>query len=448
MLMHAAKLRFAAAFASELLLVSTLAAAPVGWRTDGTSTYPDANPPLDWAESHVVWKTKLPGHSFGSPIIVGDRIFVVSDPDELLCLKRADGEVLWRRSHPPEDLIGADMVAKVEAEWKRLRKERDRLGREHGKAKGDRDRQKEIQKEMVAVDKDLRDLAVKNPIPPKLHNRGSGNTAATPTCDGKNVYAVFGNGIVCAYTTAGEKLWARFIEGSPIHFGHASSPVLVEGKLLVHFNDLVALQADTGAEAWRTVLPAQYASPLPLRVGDTAVVVSPAGAVVRVADGKVLLKNGSLASSECTPVLKDGILYVCHGKAQALRLVPAGDDAVKLEKIWESRISGGRRTPSAVIGNGLLYAVTTEGILDVLDASTGKALYKERLNIGEVYASAALAGKYVFFGGTRGKTVVLKPGKEYEEVARSQVEGFGSSPVFRGSQLYLRARQYLYCIEK
>jgi outer membrane protein assembly factor BamB len=146
--------------------------------------------------------------------------------------------------------------------------------------------------------------------------------------------------------------------------------------------------------------------------------------------------------------VNNGILYVFHDKGRALRLVPAGDDAVKVEKLWEGRISGGRRTPSSVFHDGLLYAVTTDGLLDVLDATTGEPVYKQRLNIGEVYASATMAGKYLFFGGTRGAAVAIKPGRNYQEVARTKIEAFGSCPVFSGQRLYLRTQQHLYCIGK
>jgi outer membrane protein assembly factor BamB len=437
-----------AALVGPLLLVSNLTAAPVGWRGDGSGTYPDAVPPTDWGDSRVLWKTKLPGHSFGSPTLVGDRIFVVSDPAELLCINRADGTILWQRSHPLEAFADAATGTKVSAEFVRLKAEQDRLRRELGKARDDAARKAEIQKQTRVVEADLGELTKKYPAPPALFRRASGNSAATPVSDGKRVWAVFGNGIVCAYTTAGDKLWHKYVEPSPLGFGHSSSPVLIDGKVLVHFKDLVALDAGTGEEVWRVALSPQHASSVPARVGTTPVVVSPSGAVVRVADGKVLLRNGSLHSSECTSVLHDGTLYVCHGKARAVRLVAAGDDAIRLEQLWESRITGGRRTPSSVIHGRHLYAVTTDGKLDVLDVKTGQSLYQERLNIGEVYASATAAGSYIFFGGTRGKAVAIKPGEEYQPMARTQVEGFGSSPVFSGQRLYLRTQKHLYCIGK
>jgi outer membrane protein assembly factor BamB len=423
-----------------------LTAAPLGWRSDGTGAYPDARPPTDWSEDHVVWKTKLPGQGFGSPVVVGKRIFVVSDPAELLCINRADGKILWRRSHSLEDLYGEATGKKVTAEFLRLRKKRDQRRSELNKARGDKERQAEIQKQIKGVEEELTKLMSAYPAPPALFNRGSGNAAATPVSDGKRVFALFGNGLACAYTASGDKLWVRLIEPSPNGFGHASSPVLVGDKLLVHFKDLVALQADTGKEVWRDALGPTYATAIPLRIGKTQAVVSPSGAVVRVSDGKILLRNGKLQSSEDSPILDKGIVYVCGGRARAVRLLPGDDDSVKLEQLWESRLAGGRRTPSAVLHGGRLYALTTEGILDVLEAKTGQPVYDQRLNIGDIYASATSAGKYVVIGSTRGTAILIEPAEEFREAARTKIEGFGSSPVFRGQRRYLRTRQYLYCI--
>jgi hypothetical protein len=51
-------------------------------------------------------------------------------------------------------------------------------------------------------------------------------------------------------------------------------------------------------------------------------------------------------------------------------------------------------------------------------------------------------------GSTKGATVVLEPGREYREVARNQLEGYGSCPVFSGQRMYLRTNKHLYCIGK
>ena len=49
----------------------TLATASViGWRTDGTGSYPDADPPIRWAHDsdNVVWCTEMPGWGNSTPV--------------------------------------------------------------------------------------------------------------------------------------------------------------------------------------------------------------------------------------------------------------------------------------------------------------------------------------------------------------------------------------------
>jgi len=72
---------------------------PVGYRGDWTGRYPGATPPLEWSfEYNVLWKTTV-GKGESSPIVVGERLFILSDGVRLACLDKADGRVLWQREH-------------------------------------------------------------------------------------------------------------------------------------------------------------------------------------------------------------------------------------------------------------------------------------------------------------------------------------------------------------
>jgi outer membrane protein assembly factor BamB len=445
--MTSIRIGLGAMLVSGLLLVGASAQTPIGWRTDGTGRYMGVQPPTEWAEGkNVLWKTKLPGRSQGSPIVLGEKVFVVSDPAEVLCVNAADGAILWRRSNALEDLYTAEKAKEITADYGRLRGQRRDLERDLGKAKGDPNRQKELKQQLEAINRDYRSLMQRFPFPPSYADGETTHSAATPASDGTHVYAVFANGVVCAYTLAGERRWIKFLQTPTIGFGHGSSPALADGKLIIHLNDLFALDAGSGEVAWRVSLGARHASPLVAMVGEMRVVISPSGAVVRMADGKVLLKDGALSSSECSAVVNDGIVYGFPGGARAVRLLPSGQDAVKLEKLWEARTAGGRRTPSPVLHARLLYAVTTDGILDVVDAANGDLVYRKRLGLGNVYSSATVAGEYLYLSGTQGTTLVIAPGREYRQVTQNKVEGFGSCPVFSGRRLFLRTRQHLYCI--
>jgi outer membrane protein assembly factor BamB len=102
--------------------------------------------------------------------------------------------------------------------------------------------------------------------------------------------------------------------------------------------------------------------------------------------------------------------------------------------------------PSPLIHDGLVYGVTTGGFLDVLDAKDGKAVYRQRLGMGQVYSSVTLAGGLLYVLDTRGKAVVFKPGRKWERVATNDLEGTGACPVFAGDHLYLRGQKNLYCL--
>ena len=74
-----------------------------GPRGDGSSL--EKNIPDRWngpRGENIAWKVEIPGNGHASPIVWGDRIFVVSCREEseqriLLCLERTSGRILWER---------------------------------------------------------------------------------------------------------------------------------------------------------------------------------------------------------------------------------------------------------------------------------------------------------------------------------------------------------------
>jgi outer membrane protein assembly factor BamB len=442
------------AFSLAILAVGILAgktAEAVGWRHDGTGRFPKVSPPIKWSkDENVLWKTRMPGNSFGSPIVVGERIFVVSDPAELLCLNVADGAVLWKKTNSTVEVFGQTKARAIAAQYGDLEKERRRHETEHNKLRKEKPDAKEeltkLRQKIKDAEKAIQELQKK--FPRKESGGGAGNTAATPASDGKHVAAVFGNGIVAVYTLDGKRLWIKFLESPVLGFGHSASPIVLNGKLIVHFKDLVALDLATGKELWRTPLSAAHASPLRARLGKEDCLITPTGAIVRASDGKVLLK-GKWNTSESTPILDNGILYVSEsGGLQAIEISQGDEEEIVLKKLWKGDGSRGRRTPSSVLHDGLLYGVNTDGFLDVNDTKTGDLVYRQRLPLQQVYSSATVGGGRVHVFDTRGKTVVLKPGRKYERLALNQLEGTGACPVFVGNRLFIRCQQHLYCLAK
>ncbi len=81
---------------------------------------------------------------------------------------------------------------------------------------------------------------------------------AAPTCctDGERLFSYFGSFGVLAYDWEGNELWRHPLPPPVVEFGTASSPVVVDGKVIVQVDQdvgsyLLALDARSGKEVWR-----------------------------------------------------------------------------------------------------------------------------------------------------------------------------------------------------
>jgi outer membrane protein assembly factor BamB len=157
-------------------------------------------------------------------------------------------------------------------------------------------------------------------------------------------------------------------------------------------------------------------------------------------------KLGSCGAN--SPILHEGVVYYVRGPANAFRLPESVTEPVKIPALWKANVKGGGYWfSSPVVHDGLFYAANDQGILTVLDAATGKVIYEKRLDLGgATYPSISLAGKYIYVSSDNGATVVLQPGREYQELARNQLESFRSSLVFEGKRVYVRTAKNLFCI--
>jgi len=281
---------------------------------------------------------------------------------------------------------------------------------------------------------------------PEVHGT-NGFASATPVSDGQNVYVVFGTGIVAAYDLEGNRLWARMVEKPRMGYGGAASPVVSGDKVLVHVHHLFALDKATGETIWQPQLQWSWGTPMVSRVGETDIAVTGAGDIVRIEDGALLAKS-LLKLTYCAPVVQDGIAYFIQHKGAAFKLGEAvEEDKLPTQKLWQTTPKKDRYYASPVIHDGLIYCCTQAGQFSVIDATTGEVVYEQRLALGKTcYPSVTMAGDLIFVSSDNGTTVVLKPGREYEEVAVNKLEPFRGSPVFIGDRLYIHAHKNMYCL--
>ena len=96
------------------------------WRgPDANGVAPNATPPLKWSESqNIRWKVPVPGRGSGSPIVWGDRVFVLTAVSEngqtapgvmhrflVMAFDRGTGEIVWQqvaREEAPHEAAHSD----------------------------------------------------------------------------------------------------------------------------------------------------------------------------------------------------------------------------------------------------------------------------------------------------------------------------------------------------
>jgi outer membrane protein assembly factor BamB len=456
--------RFILACCLLLLIVSAAFAAPVGWRTDGTGKYPSATPPTQWApDKNIVWSTPMSAFSNATPVLSGDKIFVCKEPDTLVCVSATDGKILWERGNAYKDVATAEEAAQIDAanvqandlrkqynqtagQLNKLRTEaQDKPDDADIKAKVEAAKQKmgELQAQLKPLDSTWYVLPKTYPI--------NGFSTPTPVCDGQRVYALFNHGVVAAYDLYGNLIWRRFIEKPNSEWGHSTSPVMADGKLIIHVLNLMALDPATGQDVWKVRLTEDWGTPQVGKIGDTTIIATPNGDIVRASDGKVFAKQ--LCHLEYgDPILDGDRLYLIHndGKtdARVYKLPPIVDGAeYKPELLWTAKIRKDRYYAASVLDNGIIYSVTQTGILHAIDAENGQLIYEEPLKAKPTYYPAiTMAGGLLFVSNDQGTTFVVKPGRTFELVGQNTLEPFRACPVFIGNKLYIRGLKNLYCI--
>ncbi|MEM1060380.1 MAG: PQQ-binding-like beta-propeller repeat protein [Verrucomicrobiota bacterium] len=459
-------LLLAAFFGIGLLLPAT--ADVTGWRTDGTSHYPQAQLPAKWGpDAEGKWKLKTEQWSNATPVVVGDIVFITEEPTKLVAVDLNSGEKLWEKSHLYEEVLGEDQLAFFkgnDAEAQRLITERNKLNRigrmlrkkekEQVEAGDDERALLTVRAEQKANREKIREISdalAKNPglaMPPA--HKVNGHASYTPVSDGVLVVAAFGNGVVAAYDLNGKRKWARWVQNPDHQWGGSVSPAIAGGKVIVRFDDHVALDLATGEEVWRLPGQQSFGSPVVVESGGLPFYISARGEIIDVEAGKMVESNAfNMADHRLrlsAPVVKDGVIYAADGiqgggpcgRVVAVK-VPDNSEG-EWEKLWETPTVHQRHYASPLVAGEILYTLAEDGTLSLFNLKDGSQLATTKLEglKRRTYPSPVLAGKQILISDEHGNAIALEPGKAMKAGTTAKVSPYRSTPIFTGETMLVR----------
>ncbi|MFT5124063.1 MAG: outer membrane protein assembly factor BamB [Verrucomicrobiales bacterium] len=378
----------------------------------GTGHSAEKNLPVTWSDADIAWTTELPGEGQSTPVIWDGRIYLTyAKPAgdkvsrHVVCLSRADGTIVW------------DKEASVTS----------------GES---------------------------------LHKM---NTWATSSCvtDGKLVGVFFGRGGLHVFDVDGTKIWSKDLGEFPGAWGTAGSPVF-HGDMLIQNGDaegasfLYAFNKHDGAPIWKTLRNEKpkggWSTPIFIKAGDREELVLNGEFGVKgydPANGKERWFCESFnGRGTPIPAWGNGLLITLNGKPGDLYAVKPGGsgNVTATHRAWNAeRGSKARDLASPILVGDVVFTVNMGGFGACFNVTDGERYWVERLG-GNHSASPIAANGLVYQLSEEGETVVLRPGKTLDVVARNVLtverEIFRASPAASEGQLFLRSNRRLFCVGK
>lgn len=405
-----------------LVLVSCLLSFGENWNRfrgptgQGIST--EKNLPVFWGRtSNIVWKTEIPGESWSSPIVWGNRVFLTTATDggvscRVLCLDAQTGKILWNNEYFKQ-------------------------------------------------------------VPRRKEARNSYATP-TPVTDGERVYAVFADGSIVAVDFEGRVIWTNRQFKYYSQHGLAASPILHKDLFILPFDHssegdnkrvgwqipwdesfVLCLDKKSGSLIWKTFRLRSrigHVTPIVMEYKGVEQLVTSAGDVVQglsLSDGKQIWRIYSQGEGVVPSIVGgDGFIFATSGfEKPTIRCIRLGGegDVTKTHIVWE-QTRGVPMVPSMLYLNPYLFAVADNGIASCFNAKTGEVIWQERLG-GNYASSPVYADGKIYFLSMDGETVVVEAKPEFKIIARNPLnEQCQASMAISNGKLFIRTEKNLYCI--
>ncbi|WP_299466536.1 PQQ-binding-like beta-propeller repeat protein [uncultured Gimesia sp.] len=413
------------AFSSSLILSSTLLTAedwPAFRGPRGNGISQETEVPVKWSPTeNIVWKAPLPSDGNSSPIVSNGRVFVTCAENEgrkrsLYCFDRTNGKPLWVRT------VNFDKV-----------------------------------------------------MPTHKTNNYCGST---PVADGKRVFVWHASAGLFCYDFDGNELWNRNLGEFEHIWGYGASPILHEGKLILHCGPgkrvfMTALDPDNGKTIWETEEPVEadgqynkdrkymgsWSTPVIAEINGQKLIICSMSLRVNAYDpdtGKIIWSCDGLRGQKgdlvyTSPVLANDVCVAMggfNGPAIGFRMQGTGDITAS-QRLWRKEPNPQRISTGIFTKDHLFMANAGPNFFQCINPATGEILWQERGGAA-CWGSLILVNDHLYVTDQNGTTHVFKPDvKRFEKVAQNELrEKSNSTPAFSDGQIFLRTFQHLYCIGK
>ncbi len=356
---------------------------------------------------NIAWTADVPAAGFSSPVVWGSRVFISGGDAAkcvVMCFDRQSGKLLWQSAVPKRDSDTGDKAA--------------------------------------APDQ-------------------SGMASSTLATDGQRVYAMFANGDLTAFNFDGSVTWSKHLGVPKNPYGHATSLLTWQDRLIVQFDQgeaddklskLYAFDGTTGTLVWEQPRPvgASWATPITFDAAGKSQLITLAVPWVisySVNDGKELWRADCL-DGEVTPspVFAGGTLFVIHPTTKLQAIRPDGQGDVTKTHIGWIAEDGIPDITSPVSNGELVFLIDSGGMVTCYDAKTGKKQWEHDLE-EPCNASPSIIGNHLYLITKKGTLIVAEAAREFKELARSPLgEQVFASPAFAQGKMFVRGMKHLICI--
>jgi outer membrane protein assembly factor BamB len=385
---------------------------------NGTGVSEATTIPTEWTPSDYNWKTELPGLGHSSPVIWGDRVFLLSaDPATatryVLCYNTKDGSEAWKRTFESATHT--------------------------------------------------------------LHDRSS-YASSTPAVDEERVY--FGwstpdSTTLIAFDHHGETVWENNLGPWVSQHGFGTSPIIFKETLILHNSQqanqleegvtpgesrMMAFDRSSGDSLWKSPLASRnvcYSVPFIYepQPGKPELVCTSTGNGVFSLDPTSGAKNWAVdvfdKRTVGSPIFAGGHIFGSTGSGQfssnyvvAVKPGPSATLAYKLENGPHFKAP---YVPSLVAKGDYVFMLYDRGFASCVDARTG-AIQWTKARTGGVFSGSPIRVRdKIYCMDDEGVVwVIAADEKEYRLLAKNPLgEPSRSTPAVSGGRLYLRTYSHL-----